>query len=193
MVAPIRWTSSGRLVRVLELLSIGMVATVLAACQAESPSIADSKTTPSLEPSPNTSTACSPEVGGLTSAPLSPIDIRCPPGQEARDTTKGLPITGRFSTEEELVAAFCAPSRIVELVASPPQVSTVDFNLFDVVAYPFDANVGQPSLFLRGEEIWLRTTNDTCSGTEPSLTSIAFAIPKRVNINKQSCSLACAP
>lgn len=140
--------------------------------------------------------SCVPDLYGLVPAGIDPIEIRCPDGYVQRKSFAALPLTGRFTTAMELVEAFCAPagSPVASAVAAADldTATSIDFEQNDVVAYAFDARAGvEPALFAHGYDLWLRVTNDMCSGRPPELASIAFVVPKGKRVKEQTCALTC--
>jgi len=146
---------------------------------------------------------CTPYLGGLTLATLAPVKIQCPSGYGLRDSSKALPVAGRFTNDDELVKAYCVTLSSSSSPAAPPSAPTtnppklslgpnvIDFESNDVVAYAYDANAGAPSLYRRSTELWLRTLSDSCTGSAPTLASVAFVIPKHTEVNEQTCSRSC--
>lgn len=134
---------------------------------------------------------CAPVLGGLVPAAITPLEVRCPAGYDARDPSRSLPIAGRFSSAEELVKAYCVRDGL------PPKLTlqehdAIDFEANDVVAFAYDVKAGGvPMLFRRGAELWLQTNTDTCTGLAPSLASVAYVIPKHVVVNEQTCTRSC--
>ncbi|MBX3225438.1 MAG: hypothetical protein KF795_33340 [Labilithrix sp.] len=150
----------------------------------------------SADPAPEQRRACTPDVSGLTPSGIEPIEIACPRGYAEREALAALPIAGRFSTQEELIEAFCVAEGRLNASAADPRApaaeASIDFATSDVVAYAFDAHAGAtPTLFVRGDELWLRITSTACSGEAPTLASVAFVIPKSQAINEQRCSATC--
>jgi hypothetical protein len=138
--------------------------------------------------------ACTPHVGGLTPADIPPLEIRCPPGFVLREARLSVPIAGRFRTLDELLEAYCAPDSDAVWSRSAlgaPTMSAIDFETSDVVAHAYDALAGEPRLYQRGEDLWLRVESDSCKGQPPDLASIAFVVAKEKRITEQTCSRAC--
>jgi hypothetical protein len=137
---------------------------------------------------------CAPSISGLIPAAIEAVKVRCPTGYEARDVSKALPVAGRFTTADELVKAYCMKATIG---STPPKLTLqpdgIDFEANDVVAFAYDAKAGAPTLYRRGsgEELWLQTISDTCTGSAPSLASVAFIVPKHADVNEQNCTRSC--
>lgn len=135
---------------------------------------------------------CTPEVVGLSPAASTPLTIRCPSGYGLRDPRSTLPLSGRFTNEDELKKAFCVENAGREYsIARTPSDPIVDFETNDVVVYVYDARAGRPVLYRRGEELWLRVSIDSCTGDAPELANLAFAVPKQKEINEQTCATSC--
>ncbi len=150
--------------------------------------------------------ACTPDVSGLVPAEIAPIEIDCPRGYTHRRSLAALPVAGRFTNSRELTEAFCIAESGTAADANdtgekeaavaaplPPSLeSAVDFATSDVVAYAFDAHAGaKPTLYARGDELWLRLTTSSCTGEAPELVSVAYVVPKDREIHEQRCSLSC--
>src|SRR5438445_601363 len=57
----------------------------------------------------DTALSCTPEVTDIAPQSIDPIDIVCPRGYVGRQTYAAEPISGRFTNQDELIAAFCVP------------------------------------------------------------------------------------
>lgn len=138
-----------------------------------------------------TAPSCAPAVLGLRASTIASIEVACPGGFAERQSFAALPVAGRFGTLEELTAAFCVASVAMKGVSSVPM--GIDFGTSDVVSYVFDANAGPaPALYDGAGDLWVRTTTRSCDDRASELRSIAFVVPKRVRVNEQACSAACA-
>lgn len=209
MIVRLRWSTSDHHQVWRNVVGASLVAlvTVLSGCGVSAETSSVDRVADEAEPSPapssggtNDPTSCAPTVSGLTLTSLAPVKVQCPTGFNLRDSSKALPIAGRFTTDEELVNAYCVAKSTTTPSSpslSPPKLSqplaAIDFEANDVVAYAYDANAGSPSLYRRGsgEELWLRTVSDTCTAVNPTLASVAFVIPKRADVHEQTCSRSC--
>jgi hypothetical protein len=142
------------------------------------------------------SPSCAPVVAGLVLADIAPLEVHCPGGYTQRKSLAALPIAGRFTTAAELTDAFCISTKGDTTAPNiDPRTPTfeqeVDFEKSDVVAYAFDTQAGEPAIYSRGEDLWLKVTTDKCGANAPRLGTIAFAVPKDKKVNEQTCARAC--
>lgn len=137
--------------------------------------------------------SCTPDIGGFVAAGIAPLSVTCPERWLARPSTS-LPVSGRFTSREELTKAYCVPLEGEDDV--PPgfvgrATDAIDFSESDVVAYAYDSRGGQPTLLRRGAQLWLERTTDACSGRATSLAGVAFVVPKSASIDERTCSRRC--
>jgi hypothetical protein len=178
-------------------LALLLVAHLTAACAIVGDPAPNASAESVPEPAaPSVALSCTPEVGGLVPANVQPIEVTCPHDHVERAAFAAEPVSGRFKTRQELTAAFCVPTttttREPDVRFAPTPESNVDFEVSDVVVYAYDRRSSEaPALYERGRELWLRVTKDACSAAATDLASVAYVVPKGVDVNEQSCSRRC--
>ena len=108
----------------------------------------------------------------------------CPDGYSPREKSSALPVSGRFKSADEMIDAFCTLSSADGAMSSPDL--DVDFAHDDVVAVPYDSEIG---LYRRGGELWIRRTKQTCGSA--SYRTALFVVPKSQELHEQYCSITC--
>jgi len=146
----------------------------------------ESTTPPETSAAAPAGLSCTPEVTGLIPADISSITIQCPGDYVPREGRSAVPIAGRFTSDAELVEAFCVAKPTLRAISAG---TTIDFDHNAVVAYAYDENAGPPpTLYRRGDDLWLKVTQTECHTTPPQLASVVFVVPKTSAINEQTCS-----
>ena len=109
--------------------------------------------------------------------------VHCPSGWTARARSSSLPVTGRFTTADDLIAAFCTQS---DASAEAPTVAGVDFAHEDVLAAVYAGEIG---MYRHGADLWIKHTIRSCDTR--SYKSALYVVPKNVEPSEQSCVLSC--
>jgi len=127
---------------------------------------------------------CTPAVALSAEPVAAPLPaVECPSGWIPRERGSSLPVTGRFASAKELIAAFCTES---EGPYGAPVVDGVDFEHEDVLAGVYAGEVG---MYRHGAELWIKQTMLSCEMR--SYKSALYVVPKNVEPSEQSCQLAC--
>jgi len=205
MISPLRPQLGRHVSRSFSILTVvlGLVAGPSLGCGADAESTlfaGDDAVSSVGAPNAETGPSCAPEVGGLVPADIAPLEVQCPGGYTQRKSLAALPIAGRFTTAGDLTDAFCIATTKGGTLTAPtldPRAPTfdllVDFEESDVVAYAFDTQAGDPALYTRGDDLWLKVMTDKCGGNAPRLGTIAFIVPKDKTVNEQTCARTCEP